>query len=283
MASLLHDLLLDTLKRSEHLVHELDALEGTLPDDVEPFRERWGTLAQKYRGAIEVLLSDPDLQSPQLASNFYISYKAIMQFFFEVEAGPLNVLGRFRKRDHFVTRVVARLCEEIGYPDSAPLGSAGSFQFYGALPEMDLVIVPWLEPFHLLGLADLYHELAHFVIRRRASELVAPFHAVVDRVFDDLVEDAGRRNVTSAEVAAIESRRASWKRGWAEEFTSDMMAAFWAGPAFGWANVRLCTNMSSALFTDGRSHPADAARHGGVYLMLRRLGCAEEAERIEVW
>ena len=138
MASLLYDLLLDTLKRSEHLLHEFDALEGTLPGDVEPFRERWTALAQKYRGAIEVLLSDPDLQNPQLASNFYISYKTIMQFFFEVEAGPLNVLGRFRERDHFVTRVVARLCEEIGYPDPAPLGSAGSFQFYGALHQHEL-------------------------------------------------------------------------------------------------------------------------------------------------
>jgi len=283
VASLLHDVLLDTRARSEQLLRAFESLRGKVPADAEPFRARWEHLVGKYRGAIEGLISDPDLKNPKLAGNFYISYKELMRFLFEVEAGPLVVLGRFGDADVFVTRVLGRICSEIGYPDAAPLGSAGSSQFYGALPNVDIVIVPPLESRHLLGLVDLYHELAHFVLRRRAARFLGAFQSEIDRQFDELIEDARRRNATRPEIVAIDANRSAWKRSWQEEFAADMIATFWVGPSFGWANVRLCANMSPALFVGGPSHPSDAARHVGVGIMLERLGCGDAAAEIDDW
>jgi len=216
-----------------------------------------------------------------LAANYYIDYKIIMQLLFEVEAGPLLVLSHFNDNDHFVTRLLARICLEIGYPHSAPLGSGSSAQFYWALPNMDLVMIPCLEAFHLLGLADLYHELGHFLLRRHGIQLVMPFLSVIEGTFNSILEDAKRRNATQGELQSILSWREAWKQGWQEEFSADMIAAFFVGPAFGWANVRLCTNMSSGLFIGGNSHPADDARRAGVRQMLLQLGSIREVERIE--
>ncbi|MBI4578404.1 MAG: hypothetical protein HY718_01785 [Planctomycetes bacterium] len=283
MTSLLHDLLFDTRERCDHLRRELDSLEDRLPAHLLPFRDRWSQLVEGCRGRIESLLADPDLGDPRLASNLYISYKIVTQFLFEVEAGPLVVLARFQEGDLFLTRLLKQICREIGYPGPAPVGSMGSSQYYGALPNVDIVIVPPLEGFQLLGLADLYHELAHFVLRRNADKLVAPFHVRIDRVFNGLIEDARRRNATPGEIDSLETSRAAWKRSWHEEFVADMIATLWVGPAFGWANVRLCTNTSSNLFAGTTSHPADAARHRGVDLMLRRLGFGKDADRIDAW
>ncbi len=51
-----------------------------------------------------------------------------------------------------------------------------------------------------------------------------------------------------------------------------MLATFWAGPAFGWCNLRLCTNQSVELFVCADVHPADDARHAGVRAMLGQTG-----------
>ena len=226
---------------------------------------------------------DEDLDNPLLAANFYIDYKSMMQLLFEIEAGPLVVLSHFQAMDLFVTRLLSRICKEIGFPYNGPLASGHSAQFYYALPDMDLVMIPMIESSHLLGLADLYHELAHFVLRRGAVDLIQPFHAIIDKTYDGIVEDSIRRNATPPEIALIESSRGSWKRAWQEEFSADMIAAFLVGPAFGWENVRLCTNMSSPIFTGGNSHPADDSRRLGIRSMLLRLGFGQQADRIDAW
>jgi hypothetical protein len=60
-----------------------------------------------------------------------------------------------------------------------------------------------------------------------------------------------------------------------------MFAAFWAGPAFGWCNLRLCTNQSVELFHATDVHPADDARHAGVQAMLLLTGNDAAATRID--
>jgi hypothetical protein len=55
------------------------------------------------------------------------------------------------------------------------------------------------------------------------------------------------------------------------EFVSDMIAAYCVGPAFGWCNIRLCTNLASNLFEEIDSHPADNARTAAISLMLNKI------------
>ncbi len=81
---------------------------------------------------------------------------------------------------------------------------------------------------------------------------------------------------------ALAEYREHWKRSWYLEFASDVLATYWAGPAYGWANVRLCTNMSSDLFSIDAEHPSDDARAKAVERMLRKMGCDALAGRIDV-
>jgi len=60
-----------------------------------------------------------------------------------------------------------------------------------------------------------------------------------------------------------------------------MLAAYWAGPAYGEANIRLCGAMSPDLFAEQESHPADNARAQAIGIVLTELGFHNEAEAIE--
>jgi hypothetical protein len=53
------------------------------------------------------------------------------------------------------------------------------------------------------------------------------------------------------------------------------------GPAFGWCNLRLCTNQSVELFLGADIHPADDARHAGVQAVLLQTGNQAAAGRID--
>jgi len=156
-----------------------------------------------------------------------------------------------------------------------------SSQYYWALPSADLVFVPCSEPFHLLSLADLYHELAHFILEREKARLLAPLLVIIDEYFQRQLREAQQNNWPAESVNRIRERKARWERTWIEEFAADMFAAFWAGPAFGWCNLRLCTNQSVELFLGADIHPADDARHAGIQAMLRLTGNDVAAARID--
>jgi hypothetical protein len=146
---------------------------------------------------------------------------------------------------------------------------------------MDLVFAAATEPHHLLALADLYHELAHFVLVRMRKEFVTPAQAIINQQFDQLVAEARRKSWSTDTIAFIEDSRRQWLGAWYREFACDMIATYWAGPAYGWCNVRLCANLSSDLFQGMDSHPADDARNRAVMLTLERTGHAVAAQQIQ--
>jgi hypothetical protein len=157
-----------------------------------------------------------------------------------------------------------------------------SSQYYWAIPAADLVFVPCSEPFHLLSLADLYHELAHFILEREKARLVVPLLRFIDAYFQRQLKEAQQNNWPEASIDRIRKRKARWEGNWFEEFAADMLAAYWAGPAFGWCNLRLCTNQSVELFLGADIHPADDARHEGVRAMLLQTGNHSAASRIDL-
>jgi hypothetical protein len=200
---------------------------------------------------------------------------------FNFEAGPVTALKHFDDDDRDITRIMARICREIGYPYPAPLCVAFSSQYYWALPSADLVFVPCSEPFHLLSLADLYHELAHFILERKKRGRISPLLRIIEDYFQQRLREAQQNNWPAASIDRIRERKARWEGHWYEEFAADMFAAFWAGPAFGWCNLRLCTNQSVELFHATDIHPADDARHAGVQAMLLLTGNDDAATRID--
>lgn len=281
MSSLVHQLLHDLRQRCDHLVEELRKLDS-LHEEARPYRDQTATRLTRAGSFIESLLADPDLDHPSLARNYYHRYKRLSELVFNQEWGPVTALKRFRDDDRDITRIVACICREIGYPYSAPLCVSFSAQYYWALPEWDLVFVPCSEPFHLLSLADLYHELAHFILAREKARLVAPLLRIIEDYFRQRLREAQQIGWAEESINRIRERRARWLETWYEEFAADMFATFWAGPAFGWCNLRLCTNQSVELFRAADSHPADDARHAGVQAMLRQIGSCAEAARIDM-
>src|SRR5262249_3303874 len=268
MALVLHQLLYDLQKRCAHLLAELGSLPPGLAPDAVTYRDQMVTRLSRTGALIDAMLADPGLQDPQLVRNYFHDYKRLTEQLHYVEAGPVLALKHFGGEGLAMTRVVARVCNEVNFPYRAPLCAALSSHYYWALPRMDLVFVPCAEPFHLLALADLYHELAHFLLERDLVQLVRPLLRLIDKFFDKLVKEARQKGWPAESVARFAERRRKWKRTWYSEFAADMLAAYWAGPAFGWSNLRLCTNLGVELFEGADSHPADAARHAGVQAML---------------
>jgi hypothetical protein len=280
MSSLLHELLHDLRQRCCHLLEELKKLDR-LHDEARPYRDSTEKRVERAGQLIEAILVDPGLNHPLLVRNYYHDYKRLSEMVFNLEAGPITALKHFEDDDRDITRIVARICQEIGYPYPPPLCVAISSQYYWALPAADLVFVPCSEPFHLLSLADLYHELAHFILEREKHSLAAPLLRVVDGYFQRQLREAHQNNWPAASIDRIRERKACWEGNWYEEFAADMFATFWAGPAFGWCNLRLCTNQSVELFLGADVHPADDARHAGIQGMLLQTGNDAQAARID--
>jgi len=146
---------------------------------------------------------------------------------------------------------------------------------------VDLIFVPCSEPFHLLGLPDLCHELAHFILLRQEAQLLRPFRRTVKRHFDQIIRAAHQKGWPKGSAEAIGDYRRSWNKSWLLEFASDMVAAYCAGPAYGWSNVRLCANLSADIFANADTHPADHARTIAIGLMLDRMGYENNAAEID--
>jgi hypothetical protein len=282
MALLLHQLLYDLQKRCGHLLGELGRLPPTLAAEAVTYRDQMASRLARTGALIDTMLADPGLQDPLLVRNYFHDYKRLTEQLYYVEAGPVLALKHFGSDDLAMTRVVARVCQEVNFPYRSPLCAALSSHYYWALPRMDLIFVPCAEPFHLLALADLYHELAHFLLERDLAQLVRPLLRLIDNFFDKKVKEARQKGWPAESVARFAERRRQWKRHWYSEFAADMLAAYWAGPAFGWSNLRLCTNLGVELFEGADSHPADAARHAGVQAMLLEAGHGGPAAQIDV-
>jgi hypothetical protein len=281
MAHLVHQLLYDLRQRCRHLLAELGCLSSTLAAEAVTYRDEMASRLTRMGALIDAMLADPGLQDPHLVRNYFHDYKRLTEQLHHVEAGPVLALKHFGNDDLAMTQVVARVCHEINFPYRAPLCAALSSQYYWASPRMDLIFVPCSEPFHLLALVDLYHELAHFLLERDRTQLVRPLLRLIDKFFDRNVKEARQKGWPADSVARFDERRRQWKRHWHAEFAADMLAAYWAGPAFGWSNLRLCTNLGTELFEGADSHPADGARHAGVKAMLLQAGHNTAAAAID--
>jgi hypothetical protein len=199
----------------------------------------------------------------------------------KIENLPLLVLRRFTKQDQTVTALMAAICREVGFPHVAPICSSISSQYYWTVADMDLVFVPCLEPDHLLGLPDGYHELGHILLFRDKKRLEYPALAIVDRWYDKTVARGKQLNWPEPSLDEVEGFRHQWRRSWLLEFGADLIATYLVGPAFGWCNIRTSTNLGGEIFSGSESHPADDARASAIGLMLQQIGCGEACEAIK--
>jgi hypothetical protein len=279
MQHFLEPLLHDLAERFRFLEEEMANMQ--LPVEAEPCRQRIYRLVQIGKTRIDSILADPDVQRPEFAKNFYHTYKRLSELAQAVDEGPLFALSRFRDQDRFVTKVLGVVCQEFGFPYAAPICAAMSSQYYCAMTGMDLILVPHGEATHLLGWADLYHELAHFILARNQAALLQPLRRRVGEYFQTAIDDAMRAGWTSGAIQELNTYRTLWLGDWIVEFACDWFATFATGPSFAWSNLRLCARMSTDVFGIARTHPADAARTQPILEMLRLVPDLGEGHQVE--
>jgi hypothetical protein len=280
VASLLAEFLHDAARRAAEISTELADLQGKVPYAVEAYRARMHGMADRARMLVDGMLGDPDLEDPRYGTNYFRDYRQVARLVQALENLPVLVLRRFSGPDLAVTALMRAICTEIGYPFTAPICSSISSQYYWTMPDMDLVFVPCLEPDHLLGLADIYHELGHIVLFRERLRLEYPALAMVDRCYDQIIAKAQSGNWPQQSIAEIEQFGHRWRQSWLLEFSSDLIATYLVGPAFGWCNIRTSTNLGGDLFGGNESHPADDARAEAIAMMLEYTGDTESAGTI---
>lgn len=238
MPHFLQPLLHDLAERFRFLDQEMVGME--VPPEAEPCRQRIHRLVQIAKGRIDSVLADPDIGRPEFAKNFYHTYKRLSELAQAVDEGPLFALSRFRDQDRFLTKVVGMVCQEFAFPYPAPICAAMSSQYYCAMTGMDLILVPHAEATHLLGWADLYHELAHFILARNQAALLQPLRRRIGDHFQRAIVDAMRAGWTPRAIEELNAYRTLWLGDWIVEFACDWVATFATGPTFAWSNLRLC-------------------------------------------
>ena len=283
MASLLLDLLFDLRRRASHISDELEGMSGGLSPE---FEAHYGDVVERTRRAseaVEDMLHDPDLSDRQLEPNFFIVFKRLTELLLNIEDSSLLILKRCSDADRLLSAILRRICLEVGYKDPPPLCGALSFQYFQALVGMDIVMTPQTQAADLLSLPDLYHELAHFVVFRKRADFEVRALAVIHRFFENSLRKANQQGLPGASLDSIRSNHALWSGYWFVEFVCDMIATFWCGPAYGWANLRLSATRGDP-YPEVSTHPADDARRLGIDCMLRLIGESAAADQVnEKW
>jgi hypothetical protein len=280
MASLLEELFHDLGRRATEIAEELRKCASSVPSEVEAYRAQMESRASRASALTATILGDPDLNAPLFAQNFYRDFRDIARLVQALEHLPLLVLRRFDPRDLVMTRLLARICSETGYPFTPPICSSLSSQYFWTMPDMDLIFVPSLEPDRLLGLPDIYHELGHVLLFREERRFKIPILAEIERHFDRLRRDAVHANWPPESLDELEGYRYQWRASWWLEFGADLVATYLAGPSFGWCNIRTSTCLGGELHVGNESHPADDARATAIAMMLDKINATQESADI---
>lgn len=278
MAALLESLLFDLRQRCAYLATTLGGMSSLHPE-VDAYRTRMLALVGLAESRIASLAADPTLGSSGFGKSHYQRYKRISELVSALEWGPVAALKRFLPEDALMSLLVDRVCKEIGYPHLPPLCVAGGFSHYWTNPSVDLIVAPACEASHLLGLTDIYHELGHIISLRADKRLEKLLRAAVNGHFGKDIGEAKQDGKPGGYIKKLQALRRDWK-DWLIEFVADLIAAYLSGPAYGWANVRLCVNQSDSTFVASDTHPADEARTAAIEVMLEKLGLSAEASAI---
>ncbi|SRR6266498_146531 len=281
MDDLLHGLVCDLHRRCENIKETLS--QGQFKSPVDSYALKLYMRVEERRREVERLLMDPALGSPPLIKNHFQEHKRLAEDVWTIEAGPLPVVLRFTDDDFYLTSLCGRVIEQAAIPVDKPLVVTFSNDYYWTQADYNLIFAPTLEAHSLLGLPDLYHEIAHLIIARYSTEFIDPFLSELR----SYIAQEKRRILLGQrpkDPADYDLLLFQWEDRWVIEFVADMIATYLVGEAYGWQHLRLCSRMSEALFVPSfgefASHPADDARIKGIVTLLKGLSSHAMAQSV---
>lgn len=275
MSEPLRRLLHDLEHRCDNLITDFRRDRSGEVPEIQVYVAKLLGLVERASGRVRTLLADPDFQDESIAQHLFYNYKRLAEFVQSMEVGPAFVLERFNDSDRAASRLIARICEDIGFPYSAPVCSATSTDYYWTRVDVDLVYMPFIETRHVLTWPDLYHELAHVLVARDPDNILVQCEDITIRYFQRQLQEAKSKNWPTASIELLIEAVDNWLDTWLLEFCCDMIAAYCAGPAYGWCNLRLCTSQgldAMSVYGGNPTHPADWARARAVDVVLQRTG-----------
>lgn len=255
---------------------------GEIPQ-VQAYVAKLLRLVERASRRVEGLLSDPGFEDESIAQHLFFDYKRLAEFVKSMEVGPAFVLARFGDSDRAATRLLAHICDDIGFPHEPPICSATSADYYWTQEDGELVYMPFTETRHMLTWPDLYHELAHIVVARDRDNILVPCEDITIRYFQQQLQEARSKNWPTASIDILADAEENWLDAWLLEFCCDMIAAYCSGPSYAWCNLRLCANQGldpKSLYRGNHTHPADWARAQAVDVVLQRTGWREESRAV---
>ena len=262
----------DLLRRCEVLRSMLKS-KGYHPD-VADYAGQILDLISKTEIEVTHLLADPSLGSEKMLANNLGAYRLRAQFIKLLEWYPVAAILSYGESDHYFFGLVSRIANQINYPFPIPIVSALSKGYYWSQPLFNLIGVPALEEHSLLGLPDLLHEMGHLIIGLRKAVLLGGFGKELKAHFAREKQSVRDGQKPPEYEEMIEDAEQQWSDEWTAEFASDMIATYLVGPAYAWANLRLCSSsLSDNVFEPGPddlhgTHPSDDARMTGIVQML---------------
>jgi hypothetical protein len=284
----LRSLLADTRSRSLALaraVSERDVHDLVTPLAVKAVR----TLLEVAKEA-ESILADPGLAEALLYPEFFQTQRRLAERQMYLEAELVPLVMTFDNRDARMTEAARRMTSAVGYESDRLVIKAQANGAPYTVPAFRAIWVPPSDVDSAFGWPDILHELGHIVLAEH-PDVLDGFGSEVAKLLDQQVQDLRGRQAPEETIERTRLAYAGWTI-WAREFAADLLATWFLGPAYPWANLRLCARFHRDVYRPSledvragmHSHPADHARMLLCVEMCRRLSSNDEAGRaLDAW
>jgi hypothetical protein len=257
---------------------------------LETFIERKTFHLEAQIKKLSVLQNEPPFSLDKYASQHITTIRKIAREITSIETLILPLIETWGDTEEKMQKVVDDIVKDanlaLPYKTAVSLHSADYFY----INEQDIIYLPRLEGHSLLHLADLYHEIAHHLLREKDNVMLSGFGMEIRNYFDEMqTRGALEDDPLSAEGAYLQVSDL-WQKFWYIEFACDMIATYFCGPAYAMAHLHLCTlkftsiynpNIKSIIYRpidEIYTHPANEARWRAIDLVLQDLGLKEEAQ-----
>jgi len=284
LSALLRILLTDQVERAK----QYGAQVGALAEDETraSHRDRCVTDIERALKACRALLDDPRLGTG-LHGEMQLRQLQVEARRLGSVAFLLPILERFNDHDAILTALARRIAAEGTIALEQPLVTSANVGYYGASPDLALVVAPSLSRIVAIEIPDLVHELLHLFWHGREGDS-AELLRIALRYFRQAGENALREDRPPRQREAIEFGRLSWVENtgepWLLELACDAGASFVCGPAYAWQNLRLCAAASEPIYGYGAfqraSHPPAAARMMVMLSVVHGLELTSDADAL---
>lgn len=279
---LIHDL----LNRSEKLLSKLES-PGLFPEIDADFLGNTIRLLRGLQFDINELINSGDLEIDYLLRNLIPRYNTLSERLMSIELFRYLVIIHYGEPEVYFKRLIYRIYQEAGSMQKEPVVSTISNpdSYYWAFPAHDIIAVPNGEEKTLLTLPDIYHEIAHLIYSQSQEYLVKDIDQKIERYYAGELQRVVDEERPEALKIYLEEHKKLWQGAWVMEFTCDLIATYLVGPAYGLANLKLCTISSSEkkiYEDDSINHPSDESRMRAIFKMLELTGQVAEKEELEI-